>query len=228
MSEFSSVLELAQAVTAESNRIGRGAKAEQEASRVLQRVDAAAAALANLNRAVTAARALAAASSENAVSLSGLAEGREAFAQIVERTGSRPSDQAFTAARNKIDGVTKRVNEELTAAWTHWTSQSIGELPLVRMPMLPDGDRKPAQQHQKDLRDYARKQVPAPGDILMFKNALEELGELLKQARDPEGDLVPLLERLAVRAIPLSELTDEQIGLLRQVADQIEVRRRGA
>ena len=120
------------------------------------------------------------------------------------------------------------MSEELTITWTHWTGQCINELRLVRMPMLPEDERKPAQQHLKDLRDYARKPVPTIGDISLFKVALAGLADLLGRVPDPEGQLVPLLERLAVRPILLADLDDQQIALLRQVADQIEVRRRGA
>ena len=94
--------------------------------------------------------------------------------------------------------------------------------------MLPEDERKPAQQHLKDLRDYTKKLVPTIADISLFQMALAGLAELLGRVPDPEGDLVPLLERLSIRPIPLAELDDEQIALLRQVADQIEVRRRGA
>ncbi len=228
MSEFSSVLELAQAVTRETNRIKQGAKAKQDADRVLKRVDETTVVLGRLGQVAKAAQTLADVSGEEGVSLSRLDEGREAFARNAERAGFLPSDQAFNGARAKIADATKRVSEELTITWTHWTGQCINELRLVRMPMLPEDERKPAQQHLKDLRDYARKPVPTIGDISLFKVALAGLADLLGRVPDPEGQLVPLLERLAVRPILLADLDDQQIALLRQVADQIEVRRRGA
>jgi hypothetical protein len=70
--------------------------------------------------------------------------------------------------------------------------------------------------------------VPTIGDISQFKVALAGLTELLGQGPPPEGELVSLLERLAVRPILLAELSDEQIAVLRRVADQVEIRRRGA
>lgn len=228
MSEFSSVLELAQEVTKEANRIKSGVKAEQDAARVLKRVDETTVVLGRLRQVVKASRTLADVSGEEATGLSRLDEGREAFARNAERAGFLPSDQAFNGARAKIGDVTKRVSEEVTIAWAQWTGQCINELRLVRMPMLPEDERKPAQQHLKDLKDYTKKPVPTIGDISLFKLALAGLTDLLGRVPDPEGELVPLLERLAVRPIPLAELHDEQIALLRQVADQIEVRRRGA
>lgn len=228
MSEFSSVLELAQEVTKEANRIKSGVKAEQDAARVLKRVDETTVVLARLDQVVKATQTLAAASCKETVDLSRLDDGREAFARNAERAGFLPSDQAFNGARVKIGDVTKRVSGELTTAWTQWTGQRITELRLVRMPMLPEDERKPAQQHLKDLRDHTKKLVPTIADISLFQMALAGLAELLGRVPDPEGDLVPLLERLTIRPIPLAELDDEQIALLRQVADQIEVRRRGA
>jgi hypothetical protein len=228
MSEFSSVLELAQEVTKEANRIKSGVKAKQEAERVLRRVDETTVILGRLDQMVRAARTLSGLYGQEAVRLSRLDEGRDAFARNAERAGFLPSDQAFNGARAKIGDVTRRVSEELTAAWTQWTGQSINELRLVRMPMLPEDERKPAQQQLKDLRDYAKKLVPTIGDISLFKITLTGLTDLVERVPDPEGELVPLLERLAVRPISLAELNDEQIALLRQVADQIEVRRRGA
>lgn len=228
MSRFSSVLELAQEVTREANRIKSGVKAEQDAARVLKRVDETTVTLARLDQAVKAAQVLAVANGTESVGLFQLGEGRETFARNAERSGFLPSDQAFNGARARIGDVTKRVSEELTTAWTQWTGQSIGELRVARMPMLIEGQRKPAQQQLKDLQDYAKKPVPTVGDISQFKVALAGLTELLARVSDPDGELVPLLERLAVRPILLAELSDGQIALLRQVADQVEIRRRGA
>jgi hypothetical protein len=227
MSRFSSALELAQELTREANRIKSGVKAEQDAARVLKRVDETTVTLARLDQVVKAMRALAAASGTESVGLSQLGEGREAFARNAERSGFLPSDQAFNGARARIGDVTKRVSEELTAAWTQWTGQGIGELRVARMPMLTEGERRPAQQQLKELRDYTKKPVPTIGDISQFKVVLAGLTELLGQVPDPDGELVPLLEQLAVHPILLAELSDEQIALLRQVADQVEIRRRG-
>jgi hypothetical protein len=64
----------------------------------------------------------------------------------------------------------------------------------------------------------------------MFQSAAGTLQETLSQVADPPQEILALLHRLGERPpLTLDELTDNQISQLRHadIADQIEVRRRG-
>jgi hypothetical protein len=229
MSRPSSVLQKAQAMTAEAGRIRQGTEAEHDAARVSQRVDEILELLQQLGRSVRAARRLHNASGTEFVDLSGIDDGRTAFARRAN-TGL-PSNQVFTAAKQKIKSVTSRLTAELGAAWLQWTADSITQLPLTRIGLLPQQEQQAASSHHEELTRLARIREPTSTDVSMFLAARDLLADALSQTPDLPQEILPLLERLGRRPPPtLAEVTDEQITLLRQsgMADQIEVRRRGA
>jgi hypothetical protein len=231
MSEFSSVLELAQEVTREANRIKQGADAEQQAARVMQRVVTVEKALASLKTMVAAARRLHDASGEQFVSLERLDEGRGSFAGSVASAGGIPRNEVFTTAVNRIDGVTKRVTAELAAGWTQWTDREVAKIPSLRISLLEQEDQKASDERWASLVKTAKAATPTRDQINSFKLDLDYLHELLDPLPDPPGAVLQILDRLGqLRGLTLAELTDEEIAALREagVADQIEVRRRGA
>lgn len=221
-----SVLEKARAMTAEANRIQQGAEADHEAARISQRVEEIGELLLQLQQLINAARRLNAA--HGSVDVSGLDDGRAAFAR--RASSGLPSNQVFTAAKVKINGVISRLRTKLGAAWSQWTSERIAELPLARISLLSADERESARSRRDELARLARNVVPTSTDITMFTSAADLLSETLSQLPDPPQEILSLLERLGQRPPPtLDELTDEQIALLRRadVANQIEVRRRG-
>lgn len=231
MSEFSSVLELAQEVTEQSNRIKQDAEAEQQATRVLQRVDSVQQALAGLETAIAAARRLHAVSGEVFVGLEKLDEGRASFATSVANAGGIPRNEVFTTAVNRINGVTTRVKAELAAGWAQWTSREIAGVPRLRISLLDQEDQTTPSESWASLVKTAKVAIPARDQINSFKSDLDYLHDVLDPLPDPPGAVLELLDRLGQRqGLTLAELTDEEIAVLRQagVADQIQVRRRGA
>lgn len=231
MSEFPSVLELAQEVTRQANRIKQDAEAEQQATRVLQRVDTVQKALAGLETAVAAALRLHAASGQQFVSLEKLDEGRESFATSVANAGGIPRNEVFTTAANRISGATKRVTTELAAGWAQWTAREVAGIPRMRISLLDQAEQQAPRERWDSLLKTAKVATPARDHINSFKSDLDYLHDVLDSLPDPPGAVLEILERLGQRrGMTLAELTDEEIAVLREagVADQIEVRRRGA
>jgi hypothetical protein len=228
MSEFASVLELAQAVTREANLISEGEEGRLKAELVQMRVSEVTAALTKLTQAVTAARRLAKESGEAAVNLTGLNDGLKNFSGYVSRDGL-PSNLAFNSARGKIESVTKRVSAELAEAWTSWVKREMAAIPRNRIDLLDQADKKAANEKWADLSKTAKVPSPSVTDIIALKSGLGYFRELLKDVEDPTGLIAALLPRLdRPRGVTLAELTDEDITALRDfgIAGQIEVRRR--
>lgn len=231
MSEFPSVLELAQEVTREANRIKQGADAELQAARVLQRVASVEKALSDLKTVVAAARRLHSASGEHFVRLDQLDDGRVSFAGSVANAGGLPRNEVFTTAVNRINGVTKRVSAELATGWSQWTGREVARVPRLRISLLEQVEQKAPRERWNNLVKTAKLSAPTRDQINSFKSDLDYLLELLGPLPDPPDAVLEILDRLGQRrGLTLAELTDEEIAILRGagVADQIEVRRRGA
>ncbi len=228
MSSGQSVLDKAQAMTAEASRLRQGEKAAQDAARVSQRVDEVTEALLRLRGVVGAVSRLHAVSGTRSVDLSGLDEGRAAFAR--HAAAGLPSNQVFTAARQKINGVISRISEQLGVAWAQWTSEQLAGLPLIRIPLLGADGQKSALDRRDELLKLSKIAVPTGPDVGAFQSATGLLRETLDEVPDPPQEILALLQRLGERPpVTLDQLTDDDIGLLRRagIADQIEVRRRG-
>ena len=231
MSDFSSVFELAQAVAGEANRIKSGKAAELNAERVLNRVGETQPALQKLEQVIAAARRLVETSGEAFVDLTALDDGRADFERLAQRLSYLPSNQAFDGAKNRIGGVTKRLTADLADAWTQWTGQEIAMVPSIRISLLDQADQKAARDRWASLVKTAKVATPTRDQINSFKSELDSLHEDLDRLPDPPGAVLGILERIGQRpALTLADLTNEQIAALREagVADQIEVRRRGA
>jgi hypothetical protein len=213
-------------MTAEATRLRRDVSAEHDAKRVSERVGEILPLLQRLSLLAAAVRRLRAVSGENCLDLSGLDDGRAAFA----RHAGLPSNQAFTAAKSKINAVSTRVSADLGAAWSRWTEQRMAGLPLMRIPLLDPSDQETAREWRNDLQSLAKTPVPTSTDISMFQSAAAQLAEALGRVSDPPQEVLALLQRLGERPPPtLAELADDDIRLLRQagVATQIEIRRKG-
>jgi hypothetical protein len=223
-----SVLDKAQAMTAEASRLRLGAEAEHDANRVSQRVDEVTQLLLQLRHMAGAADRLRAVSGSESVDLSALDDGRAAFAR--RAAGGLPSNQVFTAAKQKINGVISRVSEQLGHAWSEWTAEQMAELPVMRIPLLDADGETSARARRDELQKLSKIPVPTSTDVSLFQSAARILQETLSQVVDPPQEILGLLHRLGERpSLTLDQLTDHQISLLRQadITDQIEVRRRG-
>lgn len=228
MSNGPSVLEKARAMTAEASRLRQGEQAEHDAARVSQRVDEVTEALLRLRGVVGAVSRFHAVSGARSVDLSGLDDGRASFAR--HAAAGLPSNQVFTAARQKVNGVISRVSEQLGSAWAQWTSERLAELPLIRIPLLDADEQRSARGRRDELLKLSKISVPTSTDVNAFQSTAGLLRETLSQVSDPPQEILTLLQRLGERQpVTLEQLTDYDISLLRQagIADQIEVRRRG-
>jgi hypothetical protein len=223
-----SVADKARALTAEASRIREGSAAEHDAERVVNRVDEILVELERLRRLVAAADRLNEVSGSERVALPGLDDGQAALARH-SRAGP-PSNQAFSAAKQKIGGVISRVSTALRDAWSAWTSELIAELPLSRVSLLAAEQQESARECQSDLQQLTRLAVPSRADVSQFLSCAQRLAEMLAEVPDLPDEATGLIRRLGQRpTLTLANLTDTQITLLRQtgIAGQIELRWRG-
>ncbi len=215
-----SVLEKATRLQGEARRLDAGAKDEAEALRVSTRIEEVRASLGKLRRQIETARDLKQQAPAADVRLTGLDDGRANLAA----KGSVPSDQAFVAARKKIDDTASRISQEVQEAWNSWTSEQVGSLPVSRIPMLDPERQEEARSVHEELRRSTRSSSLNPA---LFVARRERLRKLLEHAQEAPERLLALLSRLPLL---LRDLTDEDIALLRKhgLDCEIEVRRQGA
>ncbi|MEV5412980.1 hypothetical protein AB0K60_29610 [Thermopolyspora sp. NPDC052614] len=227
MSPTTTVAELADALRREAVRLDEGKEAESEAERITKKTELLKPALGKLERAVDAARQLhRLAGTPNLIDLSVAADGLANFAAHVRR--GRPVDQAFTAARNKIEGAASAILRGVESAWTEFTQGRLSELPLRRIALLPAAERRSQRHRLDDLRKLAQMKQPTSSDMQIFNQTFTILREALEQLPDPEPALDVLFRKFESARVTLASLTDEEIALLRraQVDDQFEVLRR--
>ncbi|MET8895737.1 hypothetical protein [Streptomyces albogriseolus] len=227
MSAPLSVLQKAERLQAEARRLNEGEKGEEEARRISERISVLHNQLMSLQRRLRIARSLMAQPAAGDIDLSGLDTGLAAFTRHCEG-GGLPPNPAFTRASTAVQKVADRIAQDSQEAWRQWTQAQLAALQMARQAMLSLQDQARAKALHQDLIKTARADVDAVV-ITLFANAHAELAELLETAPPPPEGLQTLLDRLASgTALLLSDITDEEIALLRRVdldAD-LEVRRR--
>ncbi|MET9218648.1 hypothetical protein ABZX65_07665 [Streptomyces sp. NPDC003300] len=226
MSAPLSVLEKAEHLQAEARRLNEGEKGEEEARRISERISVLYNQLMALKRRLHIARSLMAQPAAGDIDLSGLDTGLAAFTRQCE--GGLPPNPAFTRASTAVQKVADRIAHDSQEAWRLWTRSQLAALQMARQVMLSLQDQARAKALYQDLTKTTRADVDAAVTIL-FANAHAELAELLDSAPPPPEGLQTLLDRLASgTALLLSDITDEEIALLRRVAldSDLEVRRR--
>ena len=230
MSRFASVLELAQEVTRRANRITDNAASDADAKRVLQQTDSTKVELGKLEKAVKCACILLSQDSEALVNLSGLDSGREAFARnAADRRNAYPAGLQHCPGEDPE--VASRVNERTRGGLVGLDQPADGTVPTLRISLLPVPRQAETWERWTTLQKLSRVVTPEPSDITSAVNALSYLDDELKDIDDPPNEVAALVERLGRRPfLTLADVTDEQIEALRaaKVADQLEVRRRGA
>ncbi|SCE73875.1 hypothetical protein [Micromonospora chokoriensis] len=221
---LNSVLDKARALSAQADRLRVGAAAEENAKRILTRLEELNAVFDEVEAALGAADRL----RERGVDLPvvRLDLGREALARSAGDAGLPPM-RAFTSAKEKIEGVRRDVRLSLSQAWSQWTTARTAELALHRMVMLPPVERRTEEARLSKLNKLRRVDVPSRSDVVEFAAVHAGLKEDLDALKDPAPELQTLLNRLGQRTT-LAHLSDDDIALLRryEVADQIEVQRR--
>jgi hypothetical protein len=220
-----SVLGKARALSAEANRLREGEAAEENAKRILTKVEELDGLLGDVEAALGAADRLRDRGVD--VALPRLDQGREALARWAA-TGVPPV-RAFTPAREKIETVRREVRLGLSQAWAQWSTARMAELAVHRMVMFPPVERRTEEARLSKLTRLSKVDVPSRSDVVEFTAVHAGLKEDLDALKDPAPELQTLLTRLAQRTT-LANLSDADIALLRQydVADQIDVQRRNA
>lgn len=226
MTSATSVREKALLLQNEVRRLEAGTQGEGQAKRIARRVAEIQAALGELSGRARAARALQRYTTAATVSLDGLDAGRD---DLVRRAaGSVPSDNAFVAARRKIEARTSRLAEAIQAAWKPWAEEQLAALPVRRIAMLASARQAPARAGLKRLRDLAAAANVTASDIAEFVSTYAGLNEELGEAQDVPEALLGLIDRLWHGGVLLSDVSDEEIALLRAsgLDAEIELRRK--
>ena len=217
-----SLVDRALTLTAAANRLVAGERERTEAERVRRRVGEMERALEDLSGVVHLAQSLAALSGAP-IDTSAATRGLPAFA---EHAAGRPSDTVFNRARATITASTTAIREAVTKAWAKWAGQALRELPLHRVAVLPAEARDAVGEQERTLRALAQRSSVTVAQMQRFGEVRAALGGVLDSVVDPPVELRLLLERLEQGPVPLGDLDDREITLLRQVGDQIDVRRR--
>lgn len=144
------------------------------------------------------------------------------------RDGLLPTKQALQAARGKLANNRTELEAALGTAWREWASARIAEVPVGKAALLSDFSRQSVEEDLRSLSSTARA-LPSAIDVESFSRKLTRVRAALDALESDEG-LVELLGRLnAPEGIVLSDLSDDEVALLRQttaIADQIVLRRR--
>lgn len=223
-----SVYDKALQLAAEARRLQAGQQSEQEAQHAAHQIEQIKAELDSLENLLAVAASLASVGA-GGVSLSGLDDGRAAFAE--KAAAGLPAEAAFKSARQKLKTVSARIGQEVGVAWTEWSSVELAALPLRRIPLLPASQQKAARQSKADLEKLTKDTKVSTSTVTLFRTGLETLRESLDQVADPTPELVVLLAKIdGPPAASLCDVTDEEIALLRQHGQdgQITLRRLGA
>ncbi|HEY0640534.1 MAG TPA: hypothetical protein VGD67_23135 [Pseudonocardiaceae bacterium] len=217
-----SLVDRALALTAAANRLVAGERERTEAERVRKRIGEMERALEDLSAVVLLAEALAALSA-TPIDTSAATRGLSAFA---EHATGRPSDTVFNRAKTTVAASTAIIQKSVADGWANWASQALRALPLHRLAMLRVEDRDQLSGQERILRGLANRSSVTVAQMQSFGEACTALASRLDSVPEPPIELRILLQRLEEEPIRLDGLDDRKIALLRQVGDQIDVRRR--
>ncbi|MFE4665181.1 hypothetical protein ACFRI7_26045 [Streptomyces sp. NPDC056716] len=225
-----SVYEKAKLVEDHASRIADGEDSQRQATRVSRWLLELRSQLNQLRSQLAVTHALQSRSVGLDIDLSGIDDGRAGFERNLGASGL-PTNPAFSTAKKKTQEVSDRLAEENQAAWSAWTTQLLSELPLARISMLIEVEaEKQASKWQLELERISRGKAFKEA-ITTFATTYAGLAELLQATQDPPEALVGLLNRLRAQSgLTLSDVTDEEITLLRQcrMDAHITLKRKGS
>ncbi len=226
MIQVLSVLEKAQQLQAEANRLREDDAARAEATRVSTRIDDTSRSLGALQQAVTMARRLNRRAAA-CIDVSAARNGCDQFARVT--AAGLPPNSVFTSAQKAILQATEQINRQVAAEWKVWTTDRIDVLPLLRLTVLTAGEQATCRKRLEELQRLTRKTAPSSADVDVFATSYDLLAEALDSVDDPAPEVLALFQRLDQKpATTLQDLSDDEIALLRTagVAGQIELHRR--
>ncbi|KAB8170794.1 hypothetical protein FH609_002425 [Streptomyces sp. 3MP-14] len=198
-----------------ARQLDAGAKADENADRVLNRCTELRAALGDLRSQVELRHTLVEVGAAGPPDLSAVDSARLTF----ERKASHglPDNPTFRNAKNKVIEATGKIRDVNMEAWVAWASARLDALPLARISTLPTGERQETQRRMAELRRTQGAKALSPSDVTLFTNSYTILAEALHGKADPPSELQQLVERLEQRPSPtLREVSDSDIALLRQ------------
>jgi hypothetical protein len=222
-----SLLDKAVALSAEARRLQEGQKGAAEFARISHAVTELNQLISALDQTALAARRAASLGVTLPVDLALADDGR---ANLARHAAGLPSDQAFVAARRKINASTQTIADALSLAWTEWAAAQLNALAVERIALLDREPRNQATGWRTRLLFLASSRPPSSSDIDQFSRTIDALTEALDAAPAASGEVIDLLKRLVERPpLTLADLTDEQVAALREagVANQVELRRGG-
>ena len=228
MTQTLSVLEKAQQLQAEANRLREDVAGRAEVERVSARIDDTAAMLSALQQAVSTARRLNRRTT-TAIDLNAAINGSDQFSRVA-MTGL-PPNSVFTNAQQAIRQATEQINRQVATGWKTWTADQINVLPLLRLTVLAVSEQTACHKRLDELQRLARKTAPSPSDVDLFAASYDLLADSLDSVDDLEPEVLAILQRLGQKPpTTLQDLNDDEISLLRVagIAGQVELHRRGA
>ncbi|WP_157979004.1 MULTISPECIES: hypothetical protein [Nocardia] len=228
MSEVT-VFEKVEQLRSEARRLATAEKGANEARRIGSRTTKLRASLGELSTQVELARKVNETIGSTRVDLSTVDDGYEEFEAKV-RSVTNPGDAVFERANRRITAVCKRLEGEISSAWSTWALARISELHLTRMPMLPPGDQHEARRKLDELERWSRAKDLSKSTVSLFTTSIGGLADMLADVPDAPPAVANLMVRLSGERPPtLAEITDDEISLLRSLHldAQITVKRTG-
>ena len=140
-----------------------------------------------------------------------LLESPQTLKEQVESVG-RPTAQSLTHRRTKLQGVVTLISESNQSAWTTWALQMVDELPSALLPKVPKPRRDETSTRIISLRKFANG-IPDVAKIIQFQQAHDLVKEDLSAVES--ATVNPVLKRFEGGRIPLADLSDEELDLLR-------------
>lgn len=142
------------------------------------------------------------------------------------KTAEPPPDADFDAVKNGLLALARRTNDAVAQAWPTFARSKAAALASVRV--LPPAARQSLSETITAVEQALTRPPTNAAQVRMFLRNAAAVEREVSAARlqDLPAPLVPVLERLGDGGLPLSELTDEQVRLLRErgLADDLVVR----
>ncbi|GAA0742606.1 hypothetical protein [Dactylosporangium roseum] len=138
-----------------------------------------------------------------------------------------PPDTDFDAVENGLLAWARRTNDAVARAWPAF-ARSKAATALASVRVLPPAARQSLSETISAVEQALTRPPTNAAQVRMFLRNAAAVEREVSAARlqDLPAPLLPVLERLGDGGIPLSELTDEQVRLLRErgLADDLVVR----
>lgn len=127
----------------------------------------------------------------------------------------RPTGQFLNARTRDVVAASTAIEDANAEAWRAWATARLDELPLAVLPRLQPNHRDATSTRIATMRSLATKK-PNIADIIQFQQYFDRVEDELDAVESAGVD--SLLERFIEGRILLADLSDEELGLLREDA----------